>query len=551
MTRSLVTAFLLALVTCTASKYFHCDHTCTVGCCFFGHTLRLSSHRGGPAAHSFKITIKHDPGFERTASLQFSKDATSLAFGDISIASEEGAVSVSDITPQSVTGIHSGPSYGGVSAWLPSETNLKKQRKLRIRTRRDAADSRFSLRDRTEPPGTGSGSFIQTPSGLVNPGNPYVRTDVKGRADLKTAVHQQLRVVTHLSPVQREGKEALESAFAEGLELHLVSLLDGTPSVLGGRPRFLGIGTEGVVFEMQKKDPNSGSWHTTVAAKASIVPKTVFNSRMSTKQKRVMAKAVGDRFLSVESRLRRGLKHMTSEQLLLHGLLVPQDVAQIRNLPMFYEAGPYYVLPLVSVYVAFETDLFEVATRPLSVAAKLHVTRQLLYSLAWLHKQSFTHNDFKTENVLVNHEGKVVISDFGFARKVEVEATIEYTPRYLDPQTARAVLARQSSAVTTPKRDAWALGIVLFELWCSSLPYGLQLYRSSPSHEFLQALVAAQKAGRSGPDFSVCPSTPNKVKTLISGLLKWEGEERLLPAAAVDGFISSTRTEADACDVSD
>jgi serine/threonine protein kinase len=82
------------------------------------------------------------------------------------------------------------------------------------------------------------------------------------------------------------------------------------------------------------------------------------------------------------------------------------------------------------------------------------------------------HRDIKLENVLVNAQGRAVLSDFGVSRIVkpdlrrylavtttfaEERAPIMGSAGYLSPEL-------KSGAAAAPADDAWALGILIFRL---------------------------------------------------------------------------------------
>lgn len=90
---------------------------------------------------------------------------------------------------------------------------------------------------------------------------------------------------------------------------------------------------------------------------------------------------------------------------------------------------------------------------------------EIILALEYLHKKNIVYRDLKPENLLIDSEGHIKITDFGFAKKVEDRTwTLCGTPEYLAPEII------QSKGHGKPV-DWWALGVLIFEMLAGFPPF--------------------------------------------------------------------------------
>lgn len=113
---------------------------------------------------------------------------------------------------------------------------------------------------------------------------------------------------------------------------------------------------------------------------------------------------------------------------------------------------------------------------------------QVLSAVATAHAHGIIHRDLKPQNILIDENKNVKITDFGIAVAVSQDSltqtnTLMGSVHYLSPEQARGSIATKQS-------DIYSLGIILFELLTGKVPFEgetavsialTELYRSAGS----------------------------------------------------------------------
>ncbi len=120
---------------------------------------------------------------------------------------------------------------------------------------------------------------------------------------------------------------------------------------------------------------------------------------------------------------------------------------------------------------------------PLDFPAALKYFQQIASGLQAIHDAGIIHRDLKAENILVNSQGQLKISDFGTARKTQNDTvhmtqmsldgnfTVRGTPEYTAPEVWQA-LTRQipPESIVDPGLDQYAIGVLLYSSLTKEFP---------------------------------------------------------------------------------
>ncbi|KAM4718998.1 serine/threonine-protein kinase Sgk3 isoform 3-T3 [Anableps anableps] len=142
--------------------------------------------------------------------------------------------------------------------------------------------------------------------------------------------------------------------------------------------------------------------------------------------------------------------------------------------------------------------------------AKFYIA-EMASALGYLHSLNIVYRDLKPENILLDHEGHIVLTDFGLCKEgisqTDTTSTFCGTPEYLAPE----VLRKHPYDNTV---DWWCLGSVLYEML-----FGLPPFYSRDTHEMYDNILHKPLAMR--------PGASSTAWSLLQGLLEKDRTHRL------------------------
>ncbi|KAL7753359.1 hypothetical protein RI367_001134 [Sorochytrium milnesiophthora] len=139
-------------------------------------------------------------------------------------------------------------------------------------------------------------------------------------------------------------------------------------------------------------------------------------------------------------------------------------------------------------------------------------TAEILLGLNYLHSKGIVYRDLKLENLLLDDDGHIKITDFGLCKEGigqdDVTSTFCGTPEYLAPE----ILEEENYGKAV---DWWALGIVTYEMMVGKPPFG------SPEsvEKLFQAIV--------NQPIIYPPILSARAKSLLQGLLERDYNKRM------------------------
>ncbi len=145
----------------------------------------------------------------------------------------------------------------------------------------------------------------------------------------------------------------------------------------------------------------------------------------------------------------------------------------------------------------------------------LRIIREAASALAYAHSQKMIHRDVKPANLMLDHDNRVVLTDFGIAKIVTgVQFTASGgmvgTPAYMAPEQGLGEAGDERS-------DLYSLGVILYQLVTGLLPY---------EAETPLAIILKHLNDPIPPTQLINPNLPDEVDHIIRRLLAKDPAER-------------------------
>ncbi len=215
-----------------------------------------------------------------------------------------------------------------------------------------------------------------------------------------------------------------------------------------------------------------------------------------------------------------------------------QSIVEIYDYAETAEGEVYIVMELVEG-ITLRSFLDARRQKPLVSEGAALIAREVFLALQAAHEAGVVHRDVKPENILIDHNGSIRLSDFGIAYlagvgQMTTTGQILGSPSYMSPEHIE-------KPVVDARSDIFSMGILLYEMTVGQPPF----VGNSP-HQIIKRVVE----GYYDNPLCVNPAVGHAVSSIIVRCLQSQPELRYASAADavadLDGALRQCRIDSPA-----
>lgn len=179
-----------------------------------------------------------------------------------------------------------------------------------------------------------------------------------------------------------------------------------------------------------------------------------------------------DRTVALKLLLPSLMTNPVAQQRFKQELLLASRISH-KNILRIHDLGDVDGVKFISMVFIEGEDLHTVIrrTKRLPVERAVSIARQLADALDAAHSEGVVHRDLKPQNILLDQNDTVFVSDFGLAKSVDAAAAnvthagqIIGTPRYMAPEQVESKPADH-------RADIYSFGLILYEMLTGESPF--------------------------------------------------------------------------------